>query len=120
MEARFREQFAQRKIDIGKLPSRYRVNLWGIGHIRRRTALGRLIARLEGFDHISLPKGPDQVIAMIKLAEGQVGRGIRLLHPFVRDYLHGLDTFDLEQVSTDRRINQQIDRCLNLPWLTAD
>lgn len=117
VETCFGERFARRDIDTGKFPSMYRVNLWGIDHIRRRTNMGKLISKIEGFDHVDLPKGPDPIIAVIKLTEAQIGRGIKKTFPFMKKYLSHINAFDLEEVASEQGIKQRIDNNLHLPWL---
>ena len=95
----------------------HRVNLWGINQIRRRTLGGRLLSLVEGFDHISLPKGPDPIIAMVTLAEAQIGGAIKRTRPFVREYLSRLDSFDLHQVTADAEVRRVVDSELKLAWL---
>ena len=117
VESRFRGLFSQRAIDPGRLPLRARINRWGIGHIRRSTRLGRLISRVEGFDHVSLPRGPDDVIALIAPAEAEVGRVIRRTHPLVTRRLQGLQRERLAALQGDGEVQGYITRQLDLPWL---
>lgn len=117
VESRFRILFLQNEIKLEKLPFRHRVNLWGINQIRRRTLGGRLLSLVEGFDHISLPKGPDPIIAMVTLAEAQIGGAIKRTRPFVREYLSRLDSFDLHQVTADAEVRRVVNSELKLAWL---
>lgn len=117
VETRFRELFAGKDLRLNKLPFKHRLNLWGIGHLRRRTVIGRVISLVQGFDHISLPKGPDPVIALVTIAEALVGRAIEKVHPFVADHVAGLEQFELDQVIADRRLRSLVDDRLDLPWL---
>ena len=117
IESRFRDMFSQREIKLNKFPAMHRINEWGIGHIRRQTALGRIISRVEGFDHISLPKGPDKLMAVITLVEAQIGKAIRKTHPFVKTYLAGQQGLDLQSVMADESVQKTLARNLKLPWL---
>jgi hypothetical protein len=85
--------------------------------MRRRSTFGALISALVGFDHISLPKGPDQIIALVKPLEAQLGKAIAKVLPFVRNYLANLEHFDYEAMSGDRRVEALLDRHVRFPWL---
>lgn len=117
VETRFRELFAERVIEPARFPFMYPFNLWGIGQIRRRTPLGRLISKVEGFDHVSLPKGPDRVLAVITLAEAQLGAAIVKTHPLVEAYLAPLERFDLAAARGDPALMAGVRSNLDLPWL---
>lgn len=117
VEVAFRNLFSQREINPKLFPATYRINRWGIGHMRRRSPLGRLISAVEGFDEVSLPRGPDRLLALIKPAEQQIGRAIRKLHPAVRAHLEGLTRLDLEKIRAHEGIHARIDAHLKIPWL---
>lgn len=117
VELRFRTRFAEREINPRRFPLRYAINRWGIRQLRQRTTIGSLVSWVEGFDHVNLPKGPDPVIALITLAEAQVGRAIARIHPRVRDHLKDLTRLDLEEVSANGALRQVIEDRLRLPWL---
>jgi hypothetical protein len=117
VEVRFRQLFSQREIDFRRMPLAYRINRWGIGHMRRRSLPGRIISAAEGFDHETLPKGPDALLALIKPAEQQIGGAIKKVHPVVQDHLSSLTRFDLQQVRDHEPIRHAIDSHLRVPWL---
>lgn len=117
VEGQFRQLFSQREINPKRFPVAYRINRWGIEHMRKRSTVGRLISAVEGFDHVSLPKGPDDLMALIKPAEQQIGRAIKKLHPTVRTHLDGLTRMDFEEVRANDRIQGQVDTHLKIPWL---
>lgn len=117
VEGRFRKLLSSRQLNTRRLPLIYRFNLWGIGQMRRRSAFGALISAVAGFDHASLPKGPDQIIALVKPLEAQLGKAIAKVLPFVRNYLANLEQFDYQAMSGDRRVEALLDRHVRFPWL---
>jgi len=118
IESHFRNIFSEKEISVEKFPFMSRVNYWGIGQMRRRTPIGKIITLVEGFDHANLPKGPDRLLSVITQAEAQIGSAIRRTRPFVRDYIAGLSSFDLEHVKSDEDIRKIVDNNLRLPWLS--
>jgi hypothetical protein len=117
VEVRFRHLFSRKAINPKNFPVASRINRWGIGHMRRRSTLGRIISALEGFDHVSLPKGPDDVMALIKPAEQQVGRAIKKLYPTVHNHLESLTRLDIQETHASDTIQDCIDTHLKIPWL---
>lgn len=117
VEARLRVLFASRRLDCRRFPLVHYVNLWGIGHMRRRTPIGRLVSRITGFDHVSLPKGPDRMVAAIEPVEAQLGCAVRRTLPFVRDYLAANEHIDLGAVHKDPQAQAVLERNLRLRWL---
>ena len=117
IEARLRVLFASGRLDCRRFPRSYRLNLWGIGHMRRQTPLGTLVSRVTGFDHASLPKGPDRMVAAIEPVEAQLGLAVRRTLPFVRDYLATIDHVDLTVILNDPRVQAVLERNLRLSWL---
>ena len=95
---------SSRHLKTRKLPLMYHLNLWGIEQMRRRSPVGAVIAGLVGFDHVTLPKGPDQIIALVKPVQAQLGKAISKVQPFIRNYLTNLEYFDYEAISRDRRV----------------
>lgn len=117
VEVGFRRMFERGQLDTRKMPLAHHINLWGIGHMRRRTALGRVISKFMGFDHLSLPRGPDPMLAIIAPVEADLGRSVRRLLPTVTAYLDGRETFDLDTMLRDPEIDGAIDREVRLRWL---
>ena len=115
----FRDQFAKRELNPRKFPLMYRINLWGIRHIRRQSLIGKFIGLIEGFDHINLPKGPDELIAVVTLVESQLGKAIRDINTYVEEHVKHHDYFDLESVAADGRLRAMLEDKLSLPWLEA-
>jgi hypothetical protein len=118
VENRFRELFMTRDLHVDRFPLVTRLNHWGIGHIRRQTLLGRLIGRVEGFDHVSLPKGPDPLLAVITVAESEIGRIVRR----TRRWLGTLDDrsdqyFSLSEFSQREHVRAYIESNVKLRWL---
>lgn len=113
----FRKQFMERSLEPERFPFPYRVNRWGIGQIRKQRLIGKLIGQVEGFDDQNLPKGPDALMAVIKLAEKQIGRSIKELRQPMLAALAGCEHLDTEVLAGDERVQRAIKRNLNLPWL---
>jgi len=119
VDRQFREQFSQRELNPSEFPLMCRINSWGIRHIRRQTPIGKLISLIEGFDHINLPKGPDELIAVITQVESQLGKAIKKIHTFVEEHVRHRAYFDLENVAADERIRATLEDNLKLAWLKA-
>lgn len=117
VEGYFRELFLTRTLNPDRFPLMTRINRWGIRQIRRRTAVGRFIGRLEGFDHRSLPKGPDPLLAVITVAEAEIGgmvqRTVRWLEKL--DYSHGY--FSLRDFARRPEVRAHIESSVKLSWL---
>ncbi len=114
----FREQFVTRKIRPEKFPFPYRINRWGIGQIRRQTLIGKIIGLVHGFDHVSLPKGPDDLLAVITLVEKQLGRSIVNTRRAMIHELEKMDHLDMQQLGAN--YSASLRQWLNLRWLSAD
>jgi hypothetical protein len=119
VDRKFREQFASRDLDPRKFPRMWRLNLWGIRHIRRQTLFGRLLAVATGFNHISLPKGPDELISVITLVESQLGKVIDRVHSPVEQRLTNEIFFDVERFADDPGVQAMLSENMNLPWLVS-
>jgi hypothetical protein len=117
VQRHFRHSFAQRKLDPDQFPFMYKLNRWGIRQIRRQTLFGKVISLIEGFDHVSLPKGPDKLISVITLVEAQLGKATRKTRRFLDDHLKDDAQFDLESVLADGKVRATLERYLDLPWL---
>lgn len=117
VQRHFRDSFAKRTLDPEKFPYLYKLNRWGVGQIRRQTWLGTVVSLIEGFDHLSLPKGPDKLISVITLVEAQLGKATRKTRRFLDDHLRDDAEFDLESVLADRKVRAILERYLALPWL---
>lgn len=117
VEVGFRRLFERGRLDTRKMPLAHHVNHWGIGHMRRRTPLGHIISKVMGFDHLSLPRGPDPMLAIISPVEADLGRAVRRLVPLVDRYLANRETFVLEDMLADQEIQAAIDSTVRLRWL---
>ncbi len=117
IDRQFQRHFANSDIDIRRFPFPYRLNLWGLRQMRRKTLIGRLIGWLEGFNAETLPKGPDDLLALIVLAEKQVGKCIRQVHAAIADVLAGYEQLDMNRFSADARVEHALQQHFNLPWL---
>jgi len=117
VEGHFRELFMTRQLNPKKFPFMGRVNQWGIGHIRRRTLAGRMIGAVEGFDHETLPQGPDPLLAVITLVEGQLGRVIKRAKTWLRDTPPGGDYFSLDEFRNRPEVRRYLEAKLRLRWL---
>ncbi len=117
VEVGFRRLFERGQLETRRMPLMHHVNHWGIRHMRRRSALGRLISMVMGFDHLSLPRGPDPMLAIIAPVEADLGRHVRRLLPLVERYLDGRHAFTLEDMLADPAIDAAIDQTVRLRWL---
>lgn len=117
VENRFRELFMTRTLQPHRFPFTTRINRWGIGHIRRRSLLGRLIGRVEGFDHRTLPKGPDPLLAVITAAEAQVGEIVRRTRSRLEQLDHETNAFSLAEFSNRADVRGYVDTDMKLQWL---
>lgn len=120
VESRFRELFMSRRLNPDRFPFMGRVNLWGIRHIRRRTLLGKTIGLVEGFDHHSLPRGPDPLMAVITIAEAQLGRAIRRTKHWLAGIDYATDYFSLADFAREPRVRQHLEENVRLPWLEEE
>ena len=117
VEGYFRELFMSRRLNPARFPFKSRVNLWGIRQIRRRSLLGKTIGLIEGFDHRSLPKGPDPVLSVITIVEAQLGRAIRRTRQWLLSLDLGRGYFSLNEFSRRPEVKAHLEATLKLPWL---
>jgi len=117
VEGYFRELFMTRRLNPKRLPYKSRVNHWGIRHIRRHSLLGRAISAVEGFDHRSLPKGPDRLLATITVVEDQLGRAIKRARRWVRELEIDCDYFCLNDFTRRPEVRRRLEEDLRLSWL---
>lgn len=120
VEGYFRELFMTRRLNPERFPLMARVNRWGIRHIRRRSPLGRTIGLVEGFDHQSLPKGPDPLMAVITIAEAQLGRAIKRTKQWLKDLDHTPEYFSLGEFSRQPRVREYLESNVRFPWLEEE
>ncbi|MBS1270496.1 MAG: hypothetical protein MAG794_01453 [Gammaproteobacteria bacterium] len=117
VEGYFRELFITRTLNPKRFPFVSRVNRWGIRHIRRQSVIGRAIGKIEGFDHRSLPKGPDALLAVITIAEAQLGRAIKQTRRWLKTLDYAADYFSLEEFSRKPEVREHLETTVELPWL---
>ena len=117
VEGYFRELFMTRALNPGRFPLKCRLNHWGIRQIRRRSLIGRIIASVEGFDHLSLPKGPDPLLAVITVVEAQLGRVIKRTRAWLKTYDNWPDYFSLAEFSRRPEVRAFLQSELKLRWL---
>ncbi len=120
VDREFRRQFSERSLRPEKFPFRYPINRWALRQIRARTTVGRAIGRIIGFDSDSLPKGPDDVIAVITLAEARIGRSITKVKGVLDKILRDLEDVEMQQLITHPRVRTAVADSLVLPWLPPD
>jgi len=113
----FKRQFMTYELNSDNFPFPYKINRWGLGHMRRQTLPGRLIAWLEGFTAETLPKGPDDLMAAIVPIEKQLGKLIIKTRETVEGVLAGVDQLDMAEFYADQRIIECLQQNFNLPWL---
>ncbi|MEE4299521.1 MAG: hypothetical protein V2J24_08765, partial [Pseudomonadales bacterium] len=117
VERRFRHCFSTGRIDPARLPLMARLNHFGIGHMRARTRLGRVVSRVMGFDHLSLPKGPDRILAIVEPLEAELGAAVRRLLPEVEARLGELSDRSVADVLGDPALCARADALLPMRWL---
>jgi len=117
VETRFRELFMTRRLDPDRFPLMSRLNHWGIGNIRQQSPVGRIIGLIEGFDHLSLPKGPDPLMAVITIAEAQLGRQIRRTRQWLQSIDINDEYFSIHEFSRRPDVREYLERTVRLPWL---
>lgn len=117
VEVGFRRLFERGRLDTSRMPLMHHINHWGIRHIRRRNGLGRIISKVVGFDHLSLPRGPDPMLAIIAPVEADLVRAVRRLLPTVQRYLDGRETFALDAMLAEPAVQDAIERTVRLRWL---
>lgn len=117
VESRFRELFSERRVNPDRFPLMGRVNHWGIRQIRRGSLLGRAIGRVEGFDHGSLPRGPDPLLAVITIVEARLGRMIRRTRRWLDTIEDTPECFSLSEFSRQPRVREHLEAGVAFPWL---
>ena len=117
IDQEFRQRFMERELVPEKFPFPAGLNRWGIGHIRRQSLIGKIIGAAEGFDHNSLPKGPDHLLAVIKLAEKQIGKAIAAVRDALPPLLEDMEVLDTRKLIQDPHIRDVINSSFDLPWL---
>jgi len=117
VDREFRRQFEERQLDPKRFPAMGGLNRWGIRQIRNGTLVGRVIGKVEGFDAHNLPKGPDHLMAVITLAEKQIGEVIKKTIDACTAELRGPDQPGLDEMLDHVAINRLVRESLNLPWL---
>lgn len=120
VEGHFRDLFMSRRLNPDRFPFMARVNRWGIRHIRRQSLAGKAIGLVEGFDNRSLPKGPDHLMAVITIAEAQLGRAIRRTRHWLRGLDHAPDRFSLREFSRRPEVRAHLEENVQFRWLEKD
>ena len=113
----FRQQFMERTLEPKQFPFPYSLNRWGIGQIRKQSVIGKLIGLAEGFDDQNLPKGPDSLMAVIKLVEKQIGKAIDNIRPDVKNALAACTYLDMKLLTSEDGIRRSIQQNLSFKWL---
>ncbi len=117
VESYFRELFMTRTLNPRRLPFMGHVNRWGIGHIRRQSALGKAISLVEGFDHVSLPRGPDPLMAVITIIEAQLGRVVQQTVRRLKSMELPTGYFSLSEFSQRPEVRRHLEASFNPAWL---
>ena len=113
----FRRRFESGYRNPGRVPLLYHVNHWAIGHLRRRGILSPLIALAAGFNHLSLPKGPARLMALLGLTEAELTKSVRKLVPLLRSRLDESSAPDFEAMLADPEVVDRLTRTLKVRWL---
>lgn len=123
VEQRFRHCFSTGVIEPARLPLMVKLTHFGIGQMRRRTLLGRLVSRVMGFDHVNLPKGPDRILAIVEPLEAELGKAVRGILPEVQarlDVGEARDAdLDLDAWLGDPRLRARVEALLPMRWLVG-
>jgi hypothetical protein len=114
---RFRTAFEHVSLDPNRLPRMRHVNAFAVAHIRRRSLLGRALGAFSGFDHVSLPKGPDPVLAAVQPFEHQLARAVGRMIPEVEAYMRRQGSFTLQALFEDGGMNDVLSRHLRPAWM---
>ena len=85
--------------------------------MRRNTLIGKVIGLVEGFDPQNLPRGPDDLMAVIKIAEKQIGAVISKTRAAIEKTMADQDNPDLATLMNSPELNSVVERSLNLSWL---
>ena len=118
IERRFRQCFSERELTLEQLPLMVKLIHFAIGHARRQSPLGRLFSALRGLDDVTLPKGPDWVLAIIGPLEEELSAAVRKLLPVVEEKLRGVETLTLQAWLEDSALEQRVRKILPMRWLT--
>lgn len=117
VEQRFRDRFSRGNLDPARLPLMARLTHFAIGQVRARTLLGRLASAVTGFDHITLPKGPDRLLAIVEPLQVELGRAVRGILPDVERYLTQVDNLDLHAALAHVGLRSRVDALLPMHWM---
>ena len=117
IERRFRHCFSTGRIDPDRMPLHARVIFFGIGQMRRRTLIGRLVSMIMGFDHENLPKGPDRILAIVEPLEAELGGAVRKLMPEVSARLDEVDPDAIEDFLADPTLCARAEALLPMKWI---
>ena len=117
VERRFRHCFSTGRIDPDRMPLQSRLIFFGIGQMRRRTLIGRLVSLIMGFDHENLPKGPDRILAIVEPLEAELGAAVRKLMPEVTARLDALEPDAIEDFLADPELCARADALLPMKWI---
>ena len=118
IDREFRKRFIARELDPAKFPFPYELNKWFLRHMHRQTPLGKLACRFEGLEHRNIPRGPDELMAVIRLVEKQIGKAITKTKPTVDAALRDHDVLDINALAADPHVRPAVEQNLKLPWLS--
>lgn len=120
VEDYFRELLSTKILNPKRLPPLGYINHWGIKQIRRKNIIGKIISLVEGFDHQSLPKGPDKLLSVITLVESQIGNAIKKTKtcmPEAIQQFYKKGFFSLEKFAGEPEVRRILEKNLQLKWL---
>jgi hypothetical protein len=117
IDQEFMRQFSNRDVDSSKFPLMFSLNRWGIGQMRRETLVGKLVCLIEGFTADNLPRGPDDLLAMILIAEKQIGKSIIRTRATIEEVIAEYEDLEMESLKTDPRMVKALQNNLSVPWL---
>jgi len=117
VEQRFRDRFSRGSLDPARLPLMVRLTHFAIRQVRARTLLAPLISAVTGFDHITLPKGPDRILAIVEPLQVELARAVRGILPDVERHLAQIDDLNLSAVLAHPGLRTRVDALLPMRWM---
>ncbi|MBX9769582.1 MAG: hypothetical protein K2X47_20060 [Bdellovibrionales bacterium] len=87
------DHYLEWDLDLAKMPLSFRIYRWAIGHIRKRSLLGRQVLRIYRFRPENFPLGPDLLIAIVELSDRFVKHTVRRTHVRLGSYFSAVRPF---------------------------
>jgi len=120
IDREFRHRFINSDLHPAKIPFPFGLNRWGIGQMRKQSLIGKLVCLFEGFTVENLPRGPDDLLAVILIAEKQVGKSIVQTRKVVMEVIADYAFLDMENFVAEQRILDALEQNFRVSWLQPD